>query len=380
MKKETLSPFVDDESKIIKKELWTSKQRQSSSLHEISYRACFKGELPRFFIEKYSTEKDVVYDPFAGRGTTGVEAALLRRKVILNDVNPISRILSEPRFHIAYPIEIEKRLGEIKIEDANSDIDLSMFFHKETLNEILSIKTYLLNKTELDNIDKWIQLLVANRLTGHSSGFLSVYTMPPNQAVSQTRQVKINEQRNQKPEYRNTKNILIKKYKSLIRNISLIEKLDLEEANPIFISRDCALTPEIENNSVNLTVTSPPFLDIVDYYQDNWMRLWFNGINKNDINISIIKDISTWSNKMSDVFKELYRVTKPGGYVAFEVGEVKNGNIKLDTEVVKIATANDFVHEQTFINTQNFTKTSNIWGIKNNQNGTNTNRIVVLKK
>ena len=33
-------------------EFWTSKQRQGHSLHEISYRACFKSELPSFFIDK----------------------------------------------------------------------------------------------------------------------------------------------------------------------------------------------------------------------------------------------------------------------------------------------------------------------------------------
>ena len=32
------------------------------------------------------------------------------------------------------------------------------------------------------------------------------------------------------------------------------------------------------------------------------------------------------------------------------------------------------------INKQNFTKTSNIWGVSNNQGGTNTNRIVLLEK
>ncbi|HSH17687.1 MAG TPA: hypothetical protein VLD18_16725, partial [Verrucomicrobiae bacterium] len=30
-------------------EFWTARQRQASSLHEISYRACFKPQLPRFF-------------------------------------------------------------------------------------------------------------------------------------------------------------------------------------------------------------------------------------------------------------------------------------------------------------------------------------------
>src|SRR5688572_7905422 len=33
-------------------EFWTARQRAASSLHEISYRACFKPQLPRFFIER----------------------------------------------------------------------------------------------------------------------------------------------------------------------------------------------------------------------------------------------------------------------------------------------------------------------------------------
>ncbi|HUH79193.1 MAG TPA: hypothetical protein VLY83_04780 [Methanoregula sp.] len=32
-------------------EFWTSRQRQASSIHEVSYRACFKPQLPRFFID-----------------------------------------------------------------------------------------------------------------------------------------------------------------------------------------------------------------------------------------------------------------------------------------------------------------------------------------
>ena len=48
-------------------EFWTSKQRQSSSLHEVSYRACFKAEIPRFFIEWLTEASDTVYDPFNGR-------------------------------------------------------------------------------------------------------------------------------------------------------------------------------------------------------------------------------------------------------------------------------------------------------------------------
>src|SRR6059036_879680 len=55
-------------------EFWTSRQRAASSLHEISYRACFKPQLPRFFIQRLTEPGDIVYDPFMGRGTTLREA------------------------------------------------------------------------------------------------------------------------------------------------------------------------------------------------------------------------------------------------------------------------------------------------------------------
>ena len=78
-------------------EFWTAKQRQAARLHEISYRACFKPQLPAFFIQRLSQPGDTVYDPFSGRGTTTIEAALLGRRVLENDINPLSAILTQPR-------------------------------------------------------------------------------------------------------------------------------------------------------------------------------------------------------------------------------------------------------------------------------------------
>jgi hypothetical protein len=42
-------------------------------------------------------------------------------------------------------------------------------------------------------------MVAINRLTGHSPGFFSVYTLPPNQAVSVQSQRKINEKRGRRP-------------------------------------------------------------------------------------------------------------------------------------------------------------------------------------
>ena len=70
-------------------EFWTSRQRAAHSLHEISYRACFKPQLPRFFIKRLTAPGETVYDPFSGRGTTALEAALLGRRPVACDVNLI---------------------------------------------------------------------------------------------------------------------------------------------------------------------------------------------------------------------------------------------------------------------------------------------------
>ena len=71
---------------------------------------------------------------------------------------------------------------------------------------------------------------------------------------------------------------------------------------------------------------------------------------------------------------------KPGGHVAFEVGEVRNGKVRLEEHVVACVEGLPFDLRKILINTQKFTKTSNTWGITNNARGTNTNRIVLLKR
>ena len=302
-------------------EFWTAKQRQSNSIHEISYRACYKPELPNFFIDIFTKEGDVVYDPFAGRGTTLIEAALLNRQIIANDVNPLSKILTQPRLKIPTIQDIQERLDQIKFCGQRADIDLSMFFHRDTESEIVSLK----NNLEDNPIDNWIRMVSTNRLTGHSAGFFSGYTLPPNQAASQRRQKLINNRLGIVPPYKNTKEIIIKKSKSLMRNISsdLSRRLENVSSTAIFSSVDSRKTSHISSDSVHLTVTSPPFLNIVRYAEDNWLRSWFNGIDASKIEskISSCRTVDKWSNVMSGVFSELYRVTVPGGWVAFEVGE-----------------------------------------------------------
>ena len=358
-------------------EFWTAKQRAGHSIHEVSYRACYKPQLPAYFIQKFCKPESVVYDPFMGRGTTLIEAQLHGHRAVGNDVNPLSKILTSPRLNPPTLSEIEKRLQQIKLSvDEEIDKDLLVFFHEDTLQEIYGWRTYF-QQERLDSVDAWLQMVACSRLTGHSTGFFSVFTLPPNLAASVMAQRKINQKRDQIPEYRNTKELILRKSKQLLRH-SLPDNFWRDDAMLLSESADCTL--QIADNSVDLVVTSPPFLDTIDYIQDNWLRMWFCSVEIKQGKIWQLKSLEDWVTRMTGVFVELRRVLKNGGRVAFEVGEVRNGTVFLENAVVKASLDAGFMPEELMINNQHFTKTANCWGVSNNRKGTNSNRIVILKR
>lgn len=367
-------------------EFWTSKQRAAHSLHEVSYRACFKPQLPRFFIDRFTAPGDVVYDPFMGRGTTVIEAALAGRTPAGCDINPLSAMLAQPRLSPPTAGDVDKRLAEIDLSLAVSyPQELEVFYHPETLREICALREYLLGKEyrgALDPVDRWIRMVAVNRLTGHSPGFFSVYTLPPNQAASVDAQAKINARRRQVPPRRDVRSLIAAKTRSLLSDCDSTTRTALLRSSQrakVLTGHACS-TPEIAAGSVTLVVTSPPFLDVVNYAGDNWLRSWFCGIDASTVQISRYRKVADWKAAMTDVFLEIARVLRPGGHVAFEVGEVRGGKVKLEESVLPCGVASGLEPLLVVINAQQFTKTANCWGIRNNSKGTNTNRIVVFKK
>ncbi len=376
----------DDAVPVFVNEFWTSKQRAASSLHEISYRACFKPQLPRFFIDRLTAENDTVYDPFLGRGTTMIEAALLGRRVAGCDINPLSSILTAPRLRPPTVRDVRDRLVNLDWNyEGELNEELLTFYHPDTLREICALRSHLLSRDgnhSVAEVDDWIRMVATNRLTGHSAGFFSVYTLPPNQALTPKRQQRINEIRKQVPPRRSVPDLIIRKTESLLQTVSDFDRRRLNEAasDAILLTRSSDRTPEIKDNSIDLIVTSPPFLDVVDYATDNWLRCWFNGINDKEITIWTFRKPPEWAEAIERVFGELRRVLKPGGYIAFEVGEVRRGKIRMEELVIPAAKAAKLTPVLVLINSQEFTKTSNCWGVTNQTAGTNTNRVVLLRK
>jgi hypothetical protein len=359
-------------------EFWTARQRQAHALHEISYRACFKPQLPEFFIKRLTAPGERVYDPFMGRGTTPLQAVLMGRRALGADVNPLSVFLVRPRINPPSMGDVDARLSGFDWDAPREiDHDLLVFYHPETLREISLLRDYLLERQasgRLDPVDDWIRMVALNRLSGHSPGFLSVYSLPPNQAVSVAAQRRINEKRGQTPPRRSVPAIIRGKSRRLLKD----GRPPASQAE--FHTGRADQPTAITSGSIDLVVTSPPFLDVVQYAGDNWLRCWFAGVDPAGVRLSMHRKPDDWVRFVGKTFRELSRILRPGGYVAFEVGEVRSGRLELEHLVLEAVRGLPFEPVAVVVNVQAFTKTANCWGVANNAKGTNTNRIVVLRR
>jgi hypothetical protein len=358
-------------------QLWSTKQRDAHPLHEISYRACFKPALAGYFIERFSNPGDTVHDPFMGRGTTPLEASLRGRIASGSDANPLSEMLVAPRLDPPSLTEVESWLEKFNWNrSVQTPAELLAFYHPVTIRHICLLRERFLEKP-LDKTAAWVRMAALNRLTGHSPGFFSVRTLPPNQAVSVQAQLTINSRRNQCPPQRDVAALILKKSRSLLRPPA--RPLPPDAAGHRLWTALAEAPSPLHDNSTALVVTSPPFLNVVDYRRDNWLRCWFAGIDTSTLP-RCTGSLELWANHLSTVLSEIHRILKPGGHAAIEVGEIRKGKLRLEETVAECGHRGGLVPVKFLIQTQTFTKTARCWGIKNNTDGTNTHRVVLFQK
>ena len=370
-------------------ELWTAQQRQMHSLHYVvSYRASFKPELPDFCIKRYSEKGGVVFDPFSGRGTTALQANLLGRVAWGADINPLAIKLSRAKTAPVGLDEIVLRLNQIDfrrpVEMGGFQGNYSPFYHPDTYRELLNLRSHI--KKNPDRVNSFIELLAISRLHGHSPGFFSVYSFPQI-SIPPESQALINQKRGQRPEYRAVAPRIIRKAAQALRDSFTSEFFGVSALNR-FTSADARNLTGVPTDSVDLVVTSPPFLDKVDYVTDNWLECWFAGVPMEQFadGVMMCRSIDQWREFITGVLREQTRITKPGGFIVIEVGEVETaaGMIYLDEVVAEASTEvssgrKRLIVEEVLINQQNFTKLANCFNVDNNKKGTNTNRLVVMR-
>jgi DNA modification methylase len=324
----------------------TQNARDFDSWHSMcSYLGAFPPPLASYFIKHFTNERGIVMDPFCGRGTTPLEARILNRRSIATDLNPISLALTNAKNANLTKKEIYDRIVELEAKydyaiyqpEANAQPDeVHLIFHPRTLAQLCYLRRKLLgSKRKVDKFLIGISLGVLHggeRLNG-TSGYASI-DMPNTFSMSPD-YVRKFVQTNQLNRIFHDVFVLLKEktdkmYKkhSSLHQDGLVLKADAKK-----LSQIDQLIPY--HKKVNLILTSPPYLGIVNYAKQNWIRSWF--INEKPEDVSAVLDddlnLEEWLNFSKIVVQQLKKLLKPDGTAVFIIGDVA----KSRTHVIPLA-------------------------------------------
>jgi site-specific DNA-methyltransferase (cytosine-N4-specific) len=240
-----------------------------------TYPARFIPQLPLTFIMLFTKEKETIVDPFCGCGTTLVEAFLNNRHSIGNDFNPLATLITKVKTTLIDEIELEY-LNErrARINDClnleNSKIDarlsnmpnrkISKLFNVKTASQLEAIQETLLEIKDEGHADIYdlarvalsstIWSLVEHGIIDLKDSFLKKVAYIENE---------------------------LKKTTNIVENIP----------NVAVINGD-ARKLEIESESTDLIVTSPPYVNALDYYRVHmynmyWLDMDFDAFKRHEI-------------------------------------------------------------------------------------------------
>ncbi len=321
---------------------WSRKSNKLfSKLHSISsYLAMFCPGLPKYFIDKYSNENDLVMDSFSGRGTTALVCRESNRRFIGTDLNPYAYVLT--KFKVSSNLKLKNILNRVSIlenefENNKEKIikeisfyeynDLLPFYSKNVLTQLIFLRNKLgKNWKKLNKVDNAILAISLGLMHGrtrkdNSTMYFSI-DMPNTISMSPNYVRKYASNHNLKcPDlniFENIKNRIISKYDEKI--------LDLNYSGKILFDDATKNNKKIKDNSVSLVITSPPYLSIVDYRLSNWLKLWLLGFEKkslnNDIPLSDKLKYDEYTIFIKNYLNSIHSKLKNGAKVCLVVGDV----------------------------------------------------------
>lgn len=319
-------------------ELWSSSSDDYHSLHfSISYPESFRPGIPALMIDRYSKPGDVVLDPFAGRGTTALEAAIKGRIPFTSDINPLAVMISQAKVNPADLTEVALELQRLDLRRPVGINSYKQFFEPfydiDTFREIANLRSALIGRE--DRVGRFLTLVTLSLLHGHTAGYLSTYTFPQI-SVSPKVQVSINDKRRQNPEYRAVMPRILRKAAQILRDgiAAPLREAGLHGRFAVCDARNLSFIPA---GLVTLTVAAPPRPGTKDSVLDLWLRLWFAGIEKRDRDELMrqafaAEDLDNWLDFMNEFLTEQARIVRSSGRVVLELKdiEVSGSLLRLD--------------------------------------------------
>lgn len=325
---------------------WRSATRGwGNPLHTMApYIGGFPPALAHYFIERFSEPNDVVYDPFAGGGTAPLEAILQGRVGWGSDAFEYATVLSRAKCHPITTDEFESYLIDVleaaaEIDDPLQfldDEDPKTFFSEYTLKQLLAIREVL--RGDGSRKATYLKAIIAGVLHGPSEMFLSLSTRDTfSGSVDYVKDYK-KEHGLETPE------------KHVWESATTKQKLVTEEfdsfpddASARIEQADSGDVP-FPDDSVDLLLTSPPYMRVLDYPWNNWLRLWWLDADRDSERdeLTITASESKYEEFVEDTLAEIERVLTDDGYAVIVVGDVRK---RMANHIEYINTARMFAEE-----------------------------------
>lgn len=339
-----------------------------------SYPAKFIPQIPNKVIKTYSKEGDVVLDPFCGCGGALVEAKLLGRHSIGVDINPLACLITKVK---VTPISASS-LGQLdnllsKIEmDINSAYGQVRLFHSgKPRYEVFSFY----------NIDKWFPKHVQKELAIIRGNIDSVNDKDLKDFCLVAFSSIINRVSNMESETRYAcvlKKITPKKtfelFQAKLKNMASRMRefaLRCKDVRADVYCADARKLDFLKDGSIDLVVTSPPYIYAWDYNLIHRFRLFWLSYSREYIIDLQNKEIGShlrlerkqkaandpgvavndYVSDMSQALSEMSRVCKNGAKCCTVLGssQLEGKKIEIDRILIDVARKCDFKLENRFI-------------------------------
>lgn len=293
------------------------------------YPAKFPIEIALDFVNKYTTEGDVVFDPFVGSGTTLLASSVLHRRGFGTDINHIAILISKGKL-------LHLNEGELlRLEEFIRDFDDNYVQLSQDVVPRLypSVEHWFCDNSirVLSVILDGIEGLETESEKLFAKLSMSAIINTVSNQESDTRYAAV-----EKPDLTLQKigTVFSRKFRSLL---SLIRELDhedrwYEENHPCLLdAKKCGEI--IDQESVDLILTSPPYVNTYDYYLYHKHRMNWLGYDVKysmDTEIGSRREYSSlkhsadkFSDDLRDIFQACDKVLKKKGKVVLIIGDGK---------------------------------------------------------
>ena len=219
-----------------------------------------------FITEHRHTDKDVIFDPFGGVGTTGLEAIIMGHNAYLMDVNPLGLMASKiktsfDRDKVPAVSRSIKNLRECQSYPISVDIPnatVQKYFDPETWSSLLQLKSFIQDQeASLHNFFTLALLsLIEEISTHHKNG----------NGVKKKRFIPA------PCNFFSLRDKFIKRVELYLSDIKSTERVGCCE-----IFSQSNLNPYILPNKADIVLTSPPYANCFDYSKVYLTELWVGG-------------------------------------------------------------------------------------------------------